>query len=96
VARWFLDAGDNSDLHKNRKVLLNDPFTLFLEYCMQIHSVVFALSRQINKPKVKKYAKTINLICAGNKIFITYQTWWGFNPTPLRTPLISPNVCQHV
>jgi len=32
---------------------------------MQIHSVVFALSRQINK---QKYAKTINFVFAGNKI----------------------------
>jgi len=28
------------------------PFTMFLEICMQIHSVVFALSQQINKQKV--------------------------------------------
>ena len=34
------------------------PFTMFLEICMQIHSVLFALSRQINK----KYVKTINLL----------------------------------
>jgi len=46
---------------------------MFLEICMQIHSVVFALSRQINKYKVKKYAKTINLLCAGNIIIVTYQ-----------------------
>jgi len=38
---------------------------MFLEICMQIHSVVFALSRQINK---QKYAKTINFVFAGNKI----------------------------
>jgi len=31
---------------------------------MQIYSVVFALSQ---------YAKTINLLCAGNKVFIKYQ-----------------------
>jgi len=37
---------------------------------MQIHSVVFAISPQINK---KKYAKTINLLCAGNKVFVKYQ-----------------------
>ena len=30
------------------------PFTLFLEICMQIHFVVFALSRQINKQKICK------------------------------------------
>jgi len=38
---------------------------MFLEIYTQIHSVVFALSRQINK---QKYVKTINLIWAGNKI----------------------------
>ena len=38
---------------------------MFLEICMQIHSVLFALRRQINK---QKYAKTINLLCAGNKV----------------------------
>jgi len=44
---------------------------MFLEICMQINSALFALSRQINK---QKYAKTINLLCAGNTIFVTYQT----------------------
>jgi len=33
------------------KTLLFGPFTMFREICMQIHSVVFALSRQINKQK---------------------------------------------
>jgi len=35
-------------------LLLFGQFTLFLvlELCMQIHSVVFALSRQMNKQKV--------------------------------------------
>jgi len=28
---------------------------MFLEICMQIYSVVFALSRQINKQKVYKH-----------------------------------------
>jgi len=37
---------------------------MFLEICMPIHSVVFVLSRQINK---QKHTKTINLLCAGNK-----------------------------
>ena len=43
---------------------------MFLEIYMQIHSVVFALSRQINKQKVPK---TINLLCAGDKVFVKYQ-----------------------
>jgi len=44
VVRSFLDADDNPDPHQN-------PFTMFLEICMQIYSVVFALGRQINKQK---------------------------------------------
>jgi len=44
---------------------------------MQIHSVVFAFSRQINK---QKDAKTINLLCAGNKVFVKNQAQGvGFN-----------------
>jgi len=51
---------------------------MLLEICMQIPSVVFALSRQINK---QKYAKTINLLCAGNKVFVKYQAQGEFlNP----------------
>ena len=53
---------------------------MFLEICMKIHSVVFALSRQINK---QKYAKTINLLCAGTKVFIKYRAQGGCNPNPL-------------
>jgi len=37
---------------------------------MQIHSVKFALSRQINKQKVCEN----NLFCTGNKVFVKYQT----------------------
>jgi len=34
--------------------------------------------------------KTINLLCAGNKVLVKYQAQGGFNttPTPLRTPLL--------
>jgi len=50
VVRWFLDADDNPDSHQN--LIINfGPFTMFLAICMQIYSVVFALSRQINKQK---------------------------------------------
>jgi len=45
---------------------------MFLETCMQIYSVAFALSRQINKQNTV-YAKTINLLCAGNKDFVKNQ-----------------------
>ena len=47
---------------------------MFLEICMQIYSVVFAWSRQINK---QRYAKTINLLCKDNKVFVKYQVQLG-------------------
>jgi len=54
---------------------------MFVEICMHIHSVVFAISRQINK---QKYAKTLNLLCAGNKVFVKYQVQGGgVKPNPL-------------
>jgi len=56
---------------------------MFLEICMQIHSVVFSLIRQINK---KMYMKTINFLCAYNKVFVAYQTQRGVS-TPTGRPL---------
>jgi len=53
---------------------------MFLEISMQIYSVLFALSRPSNK---QKYAKTINLLCVGNKVFVKYQAQWRVN---LRNP----------
>jgi len=47
---------------------------MFLEICMQIPSVVFALSRQMNK---QTYAKTSNPLCASNKVFVKYQVQGG-------------------
>jgi len=53
VVRCFLDADDNPDCHQN--LIINfGTFTVCLEICMQIHSVVFALSRQVNKQKVRE------------------------------------------
>jgi len=53
---------------------------MFLEVCMQICSMVFAISRKINK---QKYAKTVNLFCAGNKVFVKYQAQGGvLTPNP--------------
>jgi len=52
VVRWFLDADGNPDSHEN---LINSFLAHLqgvLEICMQIHSVLFAFSRQINKQKV--------------------------------------------
>jgi len=43
---------------------------------MQIHSVV-AYLHQVDKLTSKKYAKAINLFCAGNNFFVTYQTQGG-------------------
>jgi len=47
---------------------------MFLETRMQIYSMVFAISRQINK---EKYAKTVNLVYVGNKVFVKYQAQRG-------------------
>jgi len=53
---------------------------------MNTYSVVFVLSRQINK---KRYAKTINFLRAGNTVFVKYQAQGAVdpNPPPLGTPL---------
>jgi len=53
VVRWFLDADDNPDSLQNL-IISFSPFTKFLEICMQILSVVFALSRQINNQKLRE------------------------------------------
>jgi len=60
---------------------------MFLEICMQIHSVVFALSREINKQKV---CENNNLFV--HKVFVKYQAQGGvFNPNPpLRSPCVEP------
>jgi len=58
---------------------------MFLEICMQIYSVVFALSRKINK---QKYAKVINRLCKGNKVFLKIKLKGFFTPNPpFGTPL---------
>jgi len=36
---------------------------------------------EIGKLISKKYAETINLLFAGNEVFVTYQTKVGVNPT---------------
>ena len=58
---------------------------MFLEICMHIHTLLFALSRQINK---QKYAKILNLLCAGNKVFAKYQAQGFFliQPPPCVRP----------
>jgi len=87
VVRWFLNADDNLDSHQNL-IITFWPNALLLQICMEIHSVIFALSRQINK---QMYAKTINLLCSGNKIFVTYQTQRGvLILTPTLPPCVRP------
>jgi len=47
---------------------------------MQIYSVVFSFSR--HKLKSKKYAKTINILCAGNKVLKNIKRKGGIAPIP--------------
>jgi len=64
---------------------------MFLEICTQIHSVVFALNRQINK---QTCAKTINLLCKGNTIFVNIKLKGGLTPNPpLCTSLVQATLC---
>jgi len=53
---------------------------MFLQICMPINSVVFALSRQINKDK---HAKTVNFLCVGNAVFVKYQAQGRGGQPPL-------------
>jgi len=57
---------------------------MFLEICLHIHSVVFAVSRQINE---QNECEKLKIRCAGNKVFVKYQTQGGCNPTP---PCVRP------
>ena len=65
---------------------------MFLEISMQIYSMVFALSRQINKQKV---CKTVNPLCAGNKVFVKYQAEGGVL-TPIPNPLCTALMLLHL
>jgi len=47
---------------------------MLLEICMQMNSVLLALSRQINKQKV---CEKIILFCADNEVFVKYQAQRG-------------------
>jgi len=67
-------------------LLLFDPFAMVLEICIQNHSMVFALNWQINK---QKYVKTINLLCAGNKVFVKNQSQGGGFNHPLAYALVA-------
>jgi len=52
VVRCFPDADNSPNSHQNITTLLFGPCTMFLEMCMLIYFVIFALSRQITKQKV--------------------------------------------
>jgi len=52
---------------------------MFLEICMQINSVVFALSRQIYTQKV---CENNNLLYAGKNVFVKCQAQGGGLPQP--------------
>jgi len=73
--RWFLDADDNVHSHRNLIITFFSPYT-----CVpcNLHANSFRgiciKSQQNNK---QKYAKTINLLCAGNKVFAKYQAQRG-------------------
>ena len=78
-----MDADDKPDSHQNL-IITFWPFTMFLEICMQIHSVVFGLGRQINKQKVCE-----NDWCPlrRQQSFCKISSSRGLSPYPLRTPL---------
>jgi len=43
---------------------------------------------EVDKLTSKKYAKTSDLLCAGNKVFVQYQAQGGISPnTPLANAL---------
>ena len=58
-------------------------FTMLIEICMQIFPCYLYYA---DKLTIKNYAKTISLLCAGNKVFSKHQVQGGAVP-PLRTPL---------
>ena len=41
---------------------------------------------QVDKLTSKKYVKTINLLCAGNKVFVKFQAQGGLPQTPPQLP----------
>jgi len=52
---------------------------MLLEICMQINSVPWYLY-YLDKLASKKYAKTINLLCKGDRVFVKYQSQGGVTP----------------
>jgi len=49
----------------------------------------------VDKLTSKKFAKTINLLCPGNKVFVKYQVQGGVTPTPLAHALAEYKPSAH-
>jgi len=64
-------------------------FLAHLQCSLNLHSNLFGGICKVYKLTSKKYAKTFDFLCPGNKDFVKYQAQErGFNPKhPLRTPL---------
>ena len=77
MLRWFLDADDNED-SPHIWLLLFGPCSLKFAY-----KFIPWYLHYVDKLTNKKYAKTINLLCAGKNVFVKYQAQGGFNPNPL-------------
>jgi len=55
-----------------------------------MHANLFHGICKVDKLTSKKYAKTFNFLCAGNKDFVKYQAQGGIKPqTPLAYALAS-------
>ena len=74
MTRWSLDAEDNPDSHQNLIIT----FSPIYNVPRNLHANLF---RGICiKTAKQKYAITINLLCAGNNVFIKYQAQGFFSP----------------
>jgi len=83
--RWFLDADDNPDSHEILIISFWPIYNVSLKFACKFIPWYLPLVEKLTN---KKYAKTINFLCAGNKVFVKNQAQGGgLTPTPLRTPL---------
>jgi len=83
--RWFLDADDNVDSHRNLIITFFSPYTVFLAICMQIHSVVFAL--KVNKITNKNMRKRLISFAQAIKFLRNIKLNVVVNPNP---PCVRP------
>jgi len=54
-----------------------------------LHANLFRGICKVDNLTSKKYAKTCNFLCAGNKDFVKYQAQGGLTPTPCVRPYLS-------